>query len=86
MVFKGFSVSYVALEPFTDSEEEIHSDSSEMATPFPGYMKSIYATKLDNEDNEEEEQFYEYGSNYNTIKETEKKKTDAEVPDNLLVD
>lgn len=86
MTLKGFSVSYVSVEPFVDSEEEIHSDSSEMATPFPGYMKSIYATKLDNEDNEEEEQFYEYGSNFNTLKEADKKKSDAEVPDNLLVD
>lgn len=87
MVFKGFSVSYVAVEPFIESEEEeeIHSDSSEMVTPFPGYMKSIYS-KGDT-DNEEEETFYEYGNNFNTIKETNsKKKTDAEVPDNLLVD
>lgn len=88
MVFKGFSVSFVAVEPYTDSEEEIHSDSSEMATPFPGYMKSIYATKLDNDndDNEEEETFYEYGNNFNQIKETNKKKSDTNVPDNLLID
>lgn len=86
MVFKGFSASYVAVEPYGESEEEIHSDSSEMATPFPGYMKSIYASKLDNEDNDEEETFYEYGNNFNAIKETNKKKTDAEVPDNLLID
>lgn len=90
MVFKGFSASYVAVEPFAESEEEeeIHSDSSEMATPFPGYMKSIYASKADNDnDNEEEEQFYEYGNNFNTIKETANiKKSDTEVPDNLLID
>lgn len=91
MVFKGFSASYVAIEQneqFSESEEEIHSDSSEMATPFPGYMKSIYANKGESE-NEEEEQFYEYGNNFNTIKETnnnKEKKADAEVPDNLLVD
>lgn len=39
---KGFSASYVAVDPFEGSEEEISSDSSEMVTPFPGYMKSVY--------------------------------------------
>lgn len=39
---KGFSASYVAVDPFEGSEEEISSDSSEMSTPFPGYMKSMY--------------------------------------------
>lgn len=39
---KGFSASYVAVDPFEGSEEEISSDSSEMSTPFPGYHKSIY--------------------------------------------
>lgn len=42
MVFKGFSVSYVAVVPF-DDDEEMSSDSEETATPFPGSLKSIYS-------------------------------------------
>lgn len=86
MNFKGFSASYVAVDPFEGSEEEIGSDSSETATPFPGYLKSIYGNKLDNEDNEEEEQsFYNEYNNYNGIKQNSKKKK-SEVSENGLID
>lgn len=59
IVFKGFSASYVAVMPYDDNEEEMSSDSSEMMTPFPGSLKSIYKTTLlesdgDNEDEDED--------------------------------
>lgn len=47
MVFKGFSVSYVAVVPF-DDDEEMSSDSEETATPFPGSLKSIFSHNEDN--------------------------------------
>ncbi|KAH8289986.1 hypothetical protein KR018_009275 [Drosophila ironensis] len=48
---KGFSASYVAVEPFDNSDEDVEeSYSSEMVTPFPGSLKSIYI-----EDTEETE-------------------------------
>lgn len=61
MVSKGFSASYLALDPFEGSEEETYSESSEMSTPFPGYLKSIYVK------NEDEEDYSEY-ENYNRLK------------------
>ncbi|XP_068152674.1 protein tolkin [Drosophila tropicalis] len=40
---KGFSASYVAVDPFENSDEDVeNSYSSEMVTPFPGSLKSIY--------------------------------------------
>lgn len=54
MVFKGFSVSYVAVVPF-DEDEEMSSDSEESATPFPGSLKSIYSEHFEEEEEEEEE-------------------------------
>ena len=75
MVFKGFSASYVAVEPFEGSEE-MNSDSSEMATPFPGYMKSVYVTKNENEEGgvdgeeDDDDHYYNEYDNYNTIKPT----------------
>lgn len=86
---KGFSASYVAVDPFDGSEEEIiNSESSESATPFPGSLKSIYANKLDNEetdDDEEETVFNEY-DNYNAIKQNNKKKKQSEVSELDLID
>ncbi|XP_037806312.1 dorsal-ventral patterning protein tolloid [Lucilia sericata] len=42
IVMKGFSASYVAVDPFENSDEDPTSYSSEMVTPFPGSLKSIY--------------------------------------------
>uniref|UniRef100_A0A1A9WC30 Metalloendopeptidase n=1 Tax=Glossina brevipalpis TaxID=37001 RepID=A0A1A9WC30_9MUSC len=42
ITMKGFSASYVAVDPFENSEEDPTSYSSEMVTPFPGSLKSIY--------------------------------------------
>lgn len=39
---KGFSASYVAVDPFENSDEDFNSYSAERATPFPGSLKSIY--------------------------------------------
>lgn len=63
--FKGFSVSYVAVDPF-DGSDEMNSDSSEMVTPFPGYLKSIYAQN--GNENEEEEDYNEYDNFNNAVK------------------
>lgn len=85
MAFKGFSASYVAVDPF-DSEEP---ESSEMATPFPGYLKSVYVTKQDNTDNDsdEDETFYNEYDNYNAIKENRKNnKKNNEPSENGLID
>lgn len=39
MNFKGFSLSYVAVDPLDDFDENSEIiDSSEMVTPFPGYI------------------------------------------------
>lgn len=55
---KGFSASYVAVDPF-DNIEEVSSDSSEMVTPFPGYLKPIY--KADSYDYDE---YRDYSENH----------------------
>lgn len=65
MGFKGFSASYVAVDPFEDFEE-ISSDSYE-ATPFPGSLKNIYHKNLDTED--EDEDYVELSYNSNKISE-----------------
>lgn len=97
---KGFSASYVAVDPFPfdGSEEEISSDSSEMVTPFPGYMKSVYVNSnklsgqigenIDETDNEEE--VYNEYDNYNTIRlnnnNNNNKNKKAEPSENGLID
>lgn len=96
---KGFSASYVAVDPFEGSEEEISSDSSEMSTPFPGYMKSIYVNSnqlgsrngenIDNsdentEDSDNDEDDGVY-ENYNLIKPNNKNKK-PEPSENGLID
>lgn len=95
---KGFSASYVAVDPFEGSEEEISSDSSEMSTPFPGYMKSIYVNSnqlgsrnggdnIDNSENTEDsdEVVYNAYDNYNLIKSNNKNKK-TEPSENGLID
>lgn len=89
---KGFSASYVAVDPFEGSEEEISSDSSEV-TPFPGYMKSVYvnSNKLSNrngdntDDTDNEEEVYNEYDNYNSIKLNNKNKK-TEPSENGLID
>lgn len=65
MVFSGFSASYVALDPFDDEDEEMSSDSSEMVTPFPGYLKNIYITGGEDEDG-----YIDYDDYTNKVKHT----------------
>ncbi|XP_017846556.1 dorsal-ventral patterning protein tolloid isoform X3 [Drosophila busckii] len=56
---KGFSVSYVAVDPFENSEEDVESlYSSEMATPFPGSLKSIFK-----EETEESDDYSDFSGN-----------------------
>lgn len=55
MVFKGFSVSYVAVVPFED-DEEMSSDSEEGLIPFPGSLRTIPKLDEDGVPDEEEEE------------------------------
>lgn len=56
---KGFSASYVAVDKFEYSDEDVEtSASSEMITPFPGSLRSIYK-----EDNEESDDYSDYSHN-----------------------
>lgn len=57
---KGFSASYVVVDPFINTdEEEPFSYSSEMVTPFPGSLKSIYIE----EDSQETDDYNDYNEN-----------------------
>ncbi|XP_030376137.1 dorsal-ventral patterning protein tolloid [Scaptodrosophila lebanonensis] len=57
---KGFSASYVAVDPFENSDEDVESSySSEMVTPFPGSLKSIYK-----EDTEETDDYSDFSENH----------------------
>lgn len=87
MSSKGFSASYIAVDPFEGSEEEINPEpeSSESITPFPGSLKSIYVNKLDNGDTDEDEVTFEEYDNYNAIKQNNKKKK-SEVSEHDLID
>ncbi|EDV93120.1 dorsal-ventral patterning protein tolloid [Drosophila grimshawi] len=56
---KGFSASYVAVDPFENSDEDVeNSYSSEMVTPFPGSLKSIYKP-----DSEEVDDYSDFSEN-----------------------
>ncbi|XP_055853298.1 dorsal-ventral patterning protein tolloid [Episyrphus balteatus] len=59
VTMKGFSASYVAVDPFETSDEDTNSDSSEMVTPFEGYLKSIYKP-----DTEEYNEYNDYSENH----------------------
>ena len=53
MPYKGFSASFIALDPLT--REEMNLDSSEMVTPFPGYFKSVFINSNAEEEDEDED-------------------------------
>lgn len=54
MGYKGFSLSYVAVDPFENFDE--FSDSVEV-TPFPGSLRPKYLTDITYEEEDEEEVF-----------------------------
>lgn len=92
---KGFSASYVAVDPFEGSEEEISSDSSEMATQFPTFGKNVYVSNnklgrapgtgdATDEDTDNEDENYNEYDNYNSIKHNNRNRK-AE-PENGLID
>lgn len=62
MEFKGFSLSYIAVDPldeFDENSEIIEEDSSEVATPFPGYIpggSGKFGKKDDDDDDGSEEE------------------------------
>lgn len=73
MGFKGFSASYVAVDPFEDFEENV-SESYE-ATPFPGSLKSIYHhNNIDDNDEDEDNDDFSYNSNRINQKKNNNKK------------
>jgi hypothetical protein len=59
---KGFSLTYVAVDPLDDLDEIIDEESSEFVTPFPGYISggSLKYPKrnedIDEDETEEEEE------------------------------
>uniref|UniRef100_A0A1I8PPZ3 Metalloendopeptidase n=1 Tax=Stomoxys calcitrans TaxID=35570 RepID=A0A1I8PPZ3_STOCA len=59
VILKGFSASYVAVNPFDNSDEDANSYSSELATPFPGSLKSIYKE----EDSQETDDYNDFNDN-----------------------
>ncbi|XP_037045819.1 tolloid-like protein 1 [Bradysia coprophila] len=48
MVSHGFLATYISVDPF-EEVEQMKSENSGMVTPFPGYLRSIYVAKLDND-------------------------------------
>lgn len=66
MGFKGFALSYVAVDPlddFDENSENIEEESAEIATPFPGYIPGgpgkfgkKHVEEDDDEGEEEEEE------------------------------
>lgn len=55
MNFKGFSLSYVAVDPLDEFDENSEIiDSSEVATPFPGYIPGGSGKFGKKEEDEEE--------------------------------
>lgn len=60
LVRKGFSASYVVVDPFINTDEEDpFSYSLEMVTPFPGSLKSIYIE----EDSQETDDYNDFNEN-----------------------
>lgn len=56
MGFKGFSASYVAVDPLEDDFDGMNSDSTEVdATPFPGSLRTMYSSRGDFDEDEDEE-------------------------------
>lgn len=73
MSLKGFSVSYVAVE-VVERAENGHANSQELVTPFPGSLKSIYANKLNNNDDDEVDTMgYDKKETYNELRRNDKK-------------
>lgn len=68
MVFKGFSASYVALNPLSE-EFNSDTDSNEMITPFPGSLKTVYVnrykTDFDDVDEDEDDEDDDESNNSN---------------------
>lgn len=64
MGFKGFALSYIAVDPlddFDENSENFEEESAEVATPFPGYLPggpSKFSRKRveDDEDVDEDEE------------------------------
>lgn len=84
MGFKGFALSYVAVDPlddFDENSENFEEESAEVATPFPGYLPggpASFARKKpeeedDNTDDDEDE-------------ETDPKKSDSDLDEDLVTD
>lgn len=62
MGFKGFALSYVAVDPlddFDENSENFEEESAEVATPFPGYLpggpSKFSRKKVEDEDDDDDE-------------------------------
>jgi hypothetical protein len=89
MGFKGFALSYVAVDPLDDFDEnsENFEEESELATPFPGYLvgggeKFSHKKPDDDEDGEENP---DEDDDDEDIEESELKKPDDKDLDEDLV-
>jgi hypothetical protein len=81
MGFKGFSLSYVAVDPL-DEDENFEEESAEIATPFPGYLPggpSKFGRKKNEDDDENNESEEEEEENEN-------KKFDEDLDEDLVTD
>jgi len=78
---KGFTLTYVAVDPLDDLEELIDEESAEDSTPFPGYISggSLKVPKRqdfdDDDDEDEEEEHF-----------PSKKKEDDDLDEELVTD
>lgn len=83
MGFKGFALSYVAVDPlddFDENSENFEEESAEVATPFPGYLPggpADFSRKKhdDDEDNTDDED-----------EEIDQKKSDKDLDEDLVTD
>lgn len=72
MSLKGFSATYVAIE-VAERRENIEASSHENVTPFPGSLKSIYANKNSNGDDDSNGKEYNQHEAYNLFQRNSKR-------------
>lgn len=86
--FTGFSASYVALDPY--SGEITDEESEESYTPFPGSLKSMVISHIDENDENGEDDYDDNSEDYidyrSVIEKSRSKfkQQEIEVPRNLM--
>lgn len=84
MGFKGFALSYVAVDPlddFDENSENFEEESAEVATPFPGYLPGGPASFARKKPEEEED-----NTDDDEDEETDPKKSDPDLDEDLVTD